>query len=398
MICTKCKKNFGEPLELYDGTVACPCCGKTLADVTDFIITVESEERFRLSETYFFRSLELSNKNISGKVDAADRDKLQAEWAECIDNAVKHCRIAAAAGHPMAIWRMGFYYDKDYTAVSSSEAQRCRIAYNFYSLLCTSSVSDVKAEKTELAMDQAAFRKLKVRAANDLLVMLLNAPEALLHTHKFNYTHNRDRLVRMYGDSIRVGGVDKKAESADFVNTQALKTLMACFDKTRVPLFGYFYISRDGLQRLIDEDAARDRDKLRETIFPVLGKHVYMVYFPCTQGKHVGDDYMEIYGTAKPLAGFLDNDKGGYICFINVNAQYMPDRRLPKEVDRRMSNDGYDLFRNMINAQAADGSAYVSNGLTFYSDDVLRFARIRKRGYSDALVQLCRDVCEHISQ
>ncbi len=397
MICTKCKKTFADPLELYDGTVACPKCGKPLAEITELRITAESEERFRLSETYFFHSLELSNKNITKKLDDDDREKLRKEWNECIDNAVRHCRLAASAGHPKAIWRMGFYYDKDYTAVSSTEAQRCRIAYNFYSTLAYLKDNDVRADSPELAMSAADVHKLKVRAANDMLAMLYSAPEVLDGTPKFSFSKNRDALYGMYGDEIRMRRDDWRASDAEKSDSvQGARTLSACLGKTRVPLFGYFYASQDGLKALIDEAASKDRDARGGTIYPVLGKRVYMVYFPCIRGKHVGNDYREVYDTASTLTDYTDSPNGGYLCFINVNTQGMRDRSMPKAVDARLRADGYELFRNMINAQAADGSAYVTNGLTFYADDVKRFALGRRHGYADAVEQLAMYVCEHV--
>lgn len=395
MICTNCNKSFDNALELYSGSIACPHCGSDLASVKEFKITQESEERFRLSETYFFHSLEISNANINGRRGDVDQKKNEADWRESIDNAIKHCRIAAAAGHPEAYWRMGFYYDKDYAGIGSSEAQRCRIAYNFYAALCYyDRFKELKVDgnMSTIKYNNETFEALRRRAANDLLYMLYNAPAGVVQNTRFDYTKNREKLIRIYGDGIGPSARDRK-DVDPAVSSQSTVTLGSCLGTARVPLFGYFYVSQADLARLIDPQLARDAERITETIYPMLGKRVMMVYLPCKNEKRsVGKEIREVYSEAEVLERYRDNENGGYLCFINGNGGYMPDKSLPKKVGPRLMDGGYALFKDLINAQTVDRSAYFRNGLTFYGDDVIKYKKLR-RGitYADAVVALCED-------
>ncbi|MCH5350850.1 MAG: hypothetical protein J1F39_02645 [Clostridiales bacterium] len=393
MICTKCEKSFENALELYNGNIACPNCGHDLASVKEFKITEESEERFRLSETFFYRSLELSNKNINGRPGETDRKKIETEWRENIDNAIKHCRIAAAAGHPEAYWRMGFYYDKDYAGVGSTEVQRCRIAYNFYAALCYyDRFKELKIDGNSSAIkyNNEMFDSLRRRAANDLLIMLYNAPENLGMDERFGYAKNREKLVSIYDRGI--GPAEGDRPGSGTAQSQAAVTLAACLGKTRVPLFGYFYLSPSDLTRLVDAQLSKDPERRIETIYPVLGKDIMMVYFPCKNEKRAVDTTkQEVYSEAEPLFRYRNNEHGGYLCFINRNGSFMPDKSLPKKVEPRLKGSNYSLFRSLINAQTVDGSAYLISGLTFYGDDVIKYKKANGCSYSDAVAALCAD-------
>ena len=124
MIChnDRCGKEVEQPLELYDGSWACPYCKREMGgDFSAFSITEENEELYILSERSYYRWL-TNMKLLRGK--AAQK---------LIDRAVELCRESAQLGNPLAVLRLGFFYDKDYVEVNRSEAVRCRIAYAYYS-------------------------------------------------------------------------------------------------------------------------------------------------------------------------------------------------------------------------------------------------------------------------
>ena len=129
MIChnDRCGKEVEQPLELYDGSWACPYCKREMGgDFSAFSITEENEELYILSERSYYRWL-TNMKLLRGK--AAQK---------LIDRAVELCRESAQLGNPLAVLRLGFFYDKDYVEVNRSEAVRCRIAYAYYSAVCFS--------------------------------------------------------------------------------------------------------------------------------------------------------------------------------------------------------------------------------------------------------------------
>ena len=125
MICQQCHKKVETPLELYDGGWACPHCKHGLMSAfSDFSVTRENEELFTLSERSYYRWLTNARRGQEGRA-----------W---LGKAVELCRESARLGNPLAVTRLGYYYDKDYVEENRSEAVRCRIAYAYYSAVCFS--------------------------------------------------------------------------------------------------------------------------------------------------------------------------------------------------------------------------------------------------------------------
>lgn len=112
--CPKCGKQYYGPLQLETGELCCPLCGKSI--VPDFCVTAKNEEEYRLGESCYLSYLEsfaLGNAN----------EQLR-------NRALDLYRRAAYAGHPEAIMRMGYFYEKhlNYGGVINSQIA----ALNFY--------------------------------------------------------------------------------------------------------------------------------------------------------------------------------------------------------------------------------------------------------------------------
>ena len=402
MICISCHKNFDDALELYNGNIACPHCGADLATVTDFKVTAENNERFRLSETYFFHSLELSNKNINSRRGASN-SSIKKEWDECVENAIKHCRIAAYSGHPEAYWRMGFYYDKDYAGTSSTENQRCRIAHNFYRALAD---CDAQAPMLEgvssTEYNDAWFKSLKKRAARDLLHMLHKA-EGLSTGHNdiFDYDTAYKRFVktRRYGEEIAPAATAHTSSVAKDEDKskvgQIMTALTACSGRTRVPLFGYFYASQSDFERLTAAPLPSDeRDTDFLTSVVKKNKDLHLVYIPCAKDGNARDDeYMVIggEGSAPVRSEYISYTLGGYLAFINGKSSHMPDKSAPKKImPKLVGNDDspYRFFIDLIYA----GNNKGNKALTFYCDDIIKFKLSQSHTYAKALDDLLEDM------
>ena len=68
MRCNNCKKEYNEPLSLFNGDWACPhCCRKVELSVNDLKETPENKELFIQGEASLLKALHLAN-NYSGDV------------------------------------------------------------------------------------------------------------------------------------------------------------------------------------------------------------------------------------------------------------------------------------------------------------------------------------------
>ena len=193
MICEKCKHTIEQPLELYNGEWACPDCKAKLGGVmSDFEITADNEQLFKLAECCYHNWLEGASRGEAERV------------REQLEKAIEFTREAAAMGNPEAVVRLGYYYDKDYTEVNKSEAARCRAAYAYYSAVCYAS-SELKVAK-EGVKGVYDFRAIRIKAAGYLLKMLASAPEELTSSDKFNYENNLAMIKERLG--VEFGIVD----------------------------------------------------------------------------------------------------------------------------------------------------------------------------------------------
>jgi len=149
MTCVHCKKEIERYYTLFNGTLVCPLCGeKAFAEKMTFAVTNESNNEFLLSEALFLEAIK-------------EKDKKKME------KAVYHCSLASSMLHPMAYFKMGYYYDRDYTAQEKTEAFRTMIAYGYYSSLCYCNPSN--SEMLNSDFDLTDIRK---RAAESMLAML----------------------------------------------------------------------------------------------------------------------------------------------------------------------------------------------------------------------------------
>ena len=112
--CPKCHKEYYGPLQLQSGELCCPLCGQSI--VPDFCVTAQSEEEYCLGESCYLSYLESF---AQGNCNEQLRDR-----------ALTLFRKAAYRGHPEAIVRMGYFYEKhlNYGGVVNSQ----NAAINFY--------------------------------------------------------------------------------------------------------------------------------------------------------------------------------------------------------------------------------------------------------------------------
>ena len=163
MECVKCHKNIKEQLELYTGEMACPKCRSklTLAPAKISATNPKAKELLTLAELYY--NYALAKKARIPISELVDNTPMSAE--DMIDKAIGYCTEALKYGHPEALWRMAFFYDKDYIEKDSTESVRCRIAAQLYLALISS--PDVQFLGYGESNTREETDALKRRAAGD---------------------------------------------------------------------------------------------------------------------------------------------------------------------------------------------------------------------------------------
>ena len=230
MKCNHCNHEIKQPLELYDGAWACPRCRKYLFDMQggsqSFKITPDNDELFQLSELYYFHWL-------SGGSE------------EELKNAITFCRQAAYAGHPGALTRLGYYYDKDYDEVNRSESVRCRFAYRCYMKVCRNGLESNTSKST---FDFEGWQKY---TAILLTRMLQSAPEDVRMFVKHDLSEIRD-IASRYGVPFNERAVQyMSATEEEGLPKSCEDFLKSMKSNVRAPLIGVFRLTVEQFAMLL---------------------------------------------------------------------------------------------------------------------------------------------------
>lgn len=379
MICANCKKKIDEPLLLYNGSLTCPSCKKPLTAVENFCITEENEELYRLSENMFFRALTSQDKNKQRKY------RLKA---------VDYCKKAAIAGHPYAIVRLGYYYEKGLAEPSSkSESERgWRIAYGFYSSVCF--CEEDKELKIELKRMPIAyqsnehFHDLRKIAASYLLDMLLTTDEEFDALPRFNYAINRKKVLSQLGihdDRTRASGQEKN-------RMEILESVLeGCLEKRHAPLFGYVWVKAGELSQFMeyktDGKNLFDRLKAKGVEFRFIDSNEKGVI------EENGDD--ESFHRVQNMTQVEDDGferHNGYLVFYN---EKNGKRVLKGSAVAAVKKSLYDGFGSRLRSFII---AAKSGSRVFFEDDIRQHNKGNllggNKGYADAVNSLLKVVEE----
>lgn len=371
MICgnDKCKRKVEQPLELYDGSWACPYCKHEIASMSgNFRITAENEELFTLAERSYFSwlTMSVSERRRSGK--------------KTLEKAVELCKEAARQGNPLAVTRLGYYYDKDYVEVNRSEAVRCRIAYAYYSAVCFSDA--------QLAVDESVgktydWQEIRIAAANLMLEMLAFVPEEIAVLDKFNFEYNRSRVRAKLG-------LDYQKQRSELMkhsrSEQAFSTLYSCFAKVRAPLFGVCRLSGEELKKLFTETVGNKLDAYR-----MAEKGVFMSVAECDKKGSLLDggaafSAMTNRRRIDEILSSLGGESEVYFFFFNGNGGHKYfGRHEQNQIADVLRADRYELVRRLVSDAGRQD-------YTFFDDDVYYY-KAKFRGAGDAVKKLITAVC-----
>jgi hypothetical protein len=367
MFCASCKREVSIPLELFNGEIACPYCKRLIDSVSNvnkndqFTITEDSEGLFNLSELYFARYL--SSATDSGeKITKAEGERL-------INKAIEYCRQAMRMGHPKAVYRMGFYYDKDYCAADKTESERFRIAYGYYNAVCRSNARSANSEVSGYG-EQEIFL-IKKQAAVALLHMLIVIPSEFKNSKKYDFAINKSQLEGIYGKGLidydRGSGFikDNFVQSLD-------KVLSSCSAKNHKPLFGVYKTDVNMLYTLFRNGADTGCD-LKKYILK--GIEVRVFFFSATRNQRDsvnfaggGDRSESIAADLKQKAEDKTILNEVYLYFFNNNCD-KKDNFKPNKLKSKISgnDNSFAPLSKLLERGRLKGDY---PGLTFYMDDV----------------------------
>ena len=255
MECTKCHKKNIEPLELYTGDMACPKCKNKLNLIPKRISAANPRacELLSTSELYYHYAL-CKNSNISVS-DIVSACSLTPD--EMVAKSIEYCQQALDLGHPEALWRMAFFYNKNYVKSTTTESVRQRTAALLYLGLLSypdahfDGYDDNEAENSTLL--------LKRRAADDLYSMLKEMPKRDRHIYS-------TKLVE-YEFLSAEAAAELSSQSEKSGAEELMNVLDKATSKSRAPLFGTIRVKKEHLSRLTEEIIAAPVVKNRKIDF-----------------------------------------------------------------------------------------------------------------------------------
>lgn len=270
MICNNCTRTIKEPLVLYDGRLICPSCNKPIiVSNAVFKITDESDELYKQSEILFLAILPKLN-----TTDANEFNKKKSELNKTFAKIFTLCNKAAVLGHPRAVWRLGYYYEKRFIDPELPEDYRLKIAYQYYSSL-------IKNEQSE-------FEDVKLDAALRINDMLSSFSAGKKTSVMFDYEKNYADLYQRFGDRIPKYDVVQEGSISGIIDV--VKTYANTGNKT--PILGIFKVKISELKEIIKALArsvggARSNDDGTETYsLDKVRKQVELYYYD--DGKRIG--------------------------------------------------------------------------------------------------------------
>lgn len=344
MICEHCRKEFKEPLELYNGEWACPLCRENISvTLKELEVTHENEELFNLSEICYFRAVKAENRK---------------DYQRDLSKAVELCREAARLQHPKALLRMGYYYDAGYIAFDRNEA--FKMAHDYYKAVWTATRIDVNYTGG-IADDWGANGvKLKERAALLYLNLLKNVPEKYSNNSVYNYSEAKAAVIAA-GLPVKLS--DEGAENREEDRAvKVLDILESCKTGGRAPLFGVLRVDGETFKRLAETKDTGKKEKRAKLFKYAVSVDIVML------NEHTGN--AKTIRKEEDVAA-INDDEQYYLYFFNVGGKQPKAgnfKSAQKVIERENSRGEYGRVLELGDKAKALGGDFV-----FYADDVLKY-------------------------
>ena len=372
-----CGKNVKTPLELFNGVLTCPYCKTELSVIHDFKITKENNDLYNLSQLYYFKYLALAGdkSNFIGK----EAEKMK----RTLDIAISTCKNSAYLGHPLAVLKMGDYY-QNYFESSLSESDRKRIAFEYYASLCYSSKTFVEQEEGVSGFSSEDFSMIKRQSAINLYRLVSGGEKEFGSFKKYNKELNKKRIVEQYGVVDIDGGISGEEERSKA--EQIKKLFHSCVSKkSRSPLFGIYRLKGYELKSVFE---TQEEDK-NKSIFRIISKGLQLRYIESKNGRvDEIDGYFTKMTNATSVYQMLEdikNENEYYLYFFNPlgRHEYLSSVQTSK-VMRALEDKQFESIKRLINGGAED--------CTFFDDDVIMF--IKGKNVKTAIDGLMDYICE----
>lgn len=344
MICEHCKKEFKEPLELYNGEWACPLCRENISVTSnELTVTHENDELFRLAEMCYFKAIKAENRK---------------DYQRDINKAVSLCREAARLQHPKALIRMGYYYDAGYIAFDRTEA--FKMAHDYYKAVWTAARIDVNYIGGVAEDWGANGIKLKERAAYLYLNLLKNVPEKYSANSVYNYADAKAAVIAAgLPVNLSDGGEGSREEDRA---VKILDILESCKAGGRAPLFGVLRVDGETFKRLAEIKDENKKEKRAKLFKYAVSVDIVMLN--------------EQTGNAKTIrkeedVAVIRDDEHYYLYFFNVGGKQpkLGNFKRAQRVIEKVTNRGeYGRVLDLGDKAKAVGGDFV-----FYADDVLKY-------------------------
>ncbi len=344
MICEHCKKEFKEPLELYNGEWACPLCRENISVTSkDLVVTHENEELFNLSEICYFRAIKAENRK---------------DYQRDLGKAVSLCREAAKLQHPKALLRMGYYYDAGYIAFDRNEA--FKMAHDYYKAVWTATRIDVNYTGGAEGDWGANGVKLKERAALLYLNLLKNVPEKYAQNAVYNYGDAKAAVIAA-GLPVKLSDDGNENREEDRA-VKILDILESCKAGGRAPLFGILRTDGETFKRLAEIKDEGKKEKRAKLFKYAVSVDIVML------NEHTGN--------AKTIrkeedVAVIKDDEQYYLYFFNVGGRQPKVgnlKRVQKVIERETNRGEYGKVLEIAERAKAVGGDFV-----FYADDILKY-------------------------
>lgn len=351
MICKSCSKNVETPLVLYDGRLACPYCTRELTDVGDFRVNAESEADYRIAELGFLRWLE----------------RPSAETKKYLDRSVEACIRAARSGHPKAVVRLGYLYEKGYVDGTHGRSESSTVAYGYYKKVCFAGNVRVKVSDGVAGYGEAEFAEIRKGAAMQLLSLIASFPKndgGVSLRSRANMEEVRRRVIAAYPSLSGFGESLMPTAEPDRAS-RILSVLTTTAASGRTPLFGVIRISNPVLRGLFSTENER-------TAYKLISGGLELWYAPCDGDGVVSESSEQRFQALSnrklvcEVLDALENGGAGYLYFFNgANRRRQLKKSVCEHVRKDLQADEFMLVKRIANKGGQ--SEY-----TFYDDDIIK--------------------------
>lgn len=390
--CTQagCGREFDTPLEIFDGQLICPHCGKQIGK-KEFTVTVYNDNLTRLAEMYFGEYLsrtyakDADGNYVEGSELSAGEVRLR---EKLLANALASFLEASRLGHPSATLMLGYFWEVGYMG-RGSDLDRYKMAFHYYNNVCVTTTASIVAPDNVSEIGGytrgACPKLLEVRkqAAQYLLRMLAAAPSEFENIKRgsrrpYSLVDNIKRMQELdlvTGFSAKKTGASGSSSRRDMIQ----RTLNAAIKNAdHAPMFGYFIMPRSEFISLYEEG---EGTKSFFKSFVRRGKNVEIYYAAAPEELEEAAVFyrMDAVGIKDD---FLDTDSEDvYIFFVNTQPKLAKTFAVIK--GRMSDGKGGDIRRSLV-ASTAEGINSLMRAEerlvehVFYPEDVFFAAKRNK--------------------